>query len=158
MVRPGRSSDRPRLLTILGLFVASLALLSIATFLVWNQHYGVPGRVTVDICWDNGADSVNVPINNCSAHARGAPEGSVIITGASSPDVGHDVEVHRTGDLVIKDTWWEPLVIAGLGCAAGVSAVRAIARRRRLAPTAQSGEASGARELDRIGHSDRPSD
>ncbi|EJO90373.1 hypothetical protein ACRU43_23465 [Mycobacterium colombiense] len=142
----------------MGLFVASLALLAIATFLVWNQHYGVPARVTVDNCWDNGADSVNVPINNCSAHASGAPNGSVIISGASSPDVGHDVEVHRTGEFVIKDTWWEPLVIAGLGCAAGVSAVRAIARRRRLAPTAQSWEASGVRELDRIGHSDRPSD
>lgn len=158
MIRPGRSSDRPRLLKILGLCVASLALLAIATFLVWNQQYGVPARVTVDNCWDNGADSVNVPINNCSAHASGAPKGSVIITGASSPDVGHDVEVHRTGDFVIKDTWWEPLVIAGLGCAAGVSAVRAIARRRRLAPTTQSCEASGVCELDRIGHSDRPSD
>ncbi|KBZ62042.1 hypothetical protein K875_02963 [Mycobacterium [tuberculosis] TKK-01-0051] len=158
MTRPGQRGARPRLLTSVGLFVASLALLAIATFLVWNQHYGVPARVTVDNCWDNGADSVNVPINNCSAHASGAPNGSVIISGASSPDVGHDVEVHRTGEFVIKDTWWEPLVIAGLGCAAGVSAVRAIARRRRLAPAAQSCEASGVRELDRIGHSDRPSD
>jgi hypothetical protein len=131
LIRPSRDNDRPRLLTILGLLVISLALFAVATFLVWNQHFGAPARVTVDSCSDRGADSVDVPINNCYAHPSGAPKGSVIISGALSSDVGHDVEVHRTGEFAIKDTWWEPLLLLGLGCAAGVSAVRAIVRRLR---------------------------
>jgi hypothetical protein len=143
VIRSRRGSDRPRLLTILALLVISLALFAIATFLVWNQHFGVPARVTVDSCSDRGADSVDLPINNCYAHPSGAPKGSVIISGALSLDVGHDVEVHRTGEFAIKDTWWEPLLLLGLGCAAGVSAVRAIVRRLRRAPNLESSEVFG---------------
>ncbi|WP_142393473.1 hypothetical protein [Mycobacterium sp. 4858] len=138
-----RRRDRPRILTILGSSVLSLALIAIATFLVWNQHFGAPARMTVERCWDRGAASDDMPFNNCYAHPSDAPHDRGPVISALPGDVGHDIEVHRTGTFVIKDTWWEPLLLLGLGGAAGVSAVRAIVRRIRRAPNVEGSELLG---------------
>lgn len=136
MTPRGRAGGPLGIVKTVGFSVLSLVLLAGAIFLVSNELFGTPVRMTVDSCNDSGADSVDLPIHRCAGHASDVPRQSVMIIGARSSDYRHDVETHRTGAFATKDSsfddWWAPLLLLGLGCLAGHSAITEVRRLRPL--------------------------
>lgn len=139
----------PRILTILILSLFALALFAFGSFTLWNQHFGVPARVTINHCSaartnpQHGGYRRNwysLMPGDCIGHpSGGAPDqGSITVYDAQWSDVNHDIDVHivkgLNSQVAIKDGSWWPLIIVGIGLLFGVGAVTAIVRRLRRAP------------------------
>ena len=102
--RRGLGGARPSLGTIAGFSLASLVLIAVAAFFLWDQHFGVPARMTVEYC------------------SRG------------NKPLCYDVDVHfhpGSGRAPESDADITPLLMLAAGGISGVCAVIAIARRRR---------------------------
>jgi hypothetical protein len=144
-----RSRRRGRSTIHIGLLGGALVFFAIGTFLLWNQHSGVPARMTVESCTASKTGTLHshgdVVFPLCYGRPSGAPDQPFTdIWGAWWRDAGHDINVHilgsGTGATAIKDSWWQPLTGLAIGCVLGVGGVRAIVRRLRRAPpvTAES--------------------
>jgi hypothetical protein len=141
------SRRRDGLSISMSLLVFAFLGFALGTFLLWNQHFGVPAHMTVESCGGSslhrhGRSSPLSDLINPVCHGRmsGAPNQPVMtILEASRGDVGHDINVHIFGSgnwaTAYKDTWWHPLIPLGIGCALGAGAVWNIASRRRRDPT-----------------------
>jgi hypothetical protein len=129
--RRGLGGARPSLGTIAGFSLASLVLIAVAAFFLWDQHFGVPARMTVEYCSPG-----NKPLCYGVWRQGPAPEQTMYISGVGPEDVGHDVDVHfhpGSGRAPESDADITPLLMLAAGGISGVCAVIAIARRRRYA-------------------------
>jgi hypothetical protein len=134
-----------RILASVGGYFFTLLFFGIGAFLLWDQHFGTPARMTVESCWDHGADTVDWS-PNCSARPSGAPDQKATdIFFGQSGDVGHDIDVHGVGPVVVKDRWYTPFVFFGFGALPLLprfNTVRAFVLGRRGPPRADGTEAS----------------
>lgn len=132
--------------TIVGLAIASVAVVSLGGFPVWVQHFGAPDRIMVDYCSKPSSrhishlvlDYVVGTCHGTTLHRIDASQSSletrVEFWGAYQKDLGHEIDVHIKGAEAVVDGWLVPPLVLGMGCVLGVCTAIAIAGRLRRRP------------------------
>jgi hypothetical protein len=127
----GLGGPHPSLAAILGFVVISLGFIAAGSFLFWDQHSGVPARMTVVSCTGGR-------LSTCDGVLAGKGVGSasepILVSGATRKDLGHDIDVHyhpHSRGAAVADSNPVPLLMLGAGGVSGICAVLATLRRRR---------------------------
>jgi hypothetical protein len=109
--------------------LVALVCITLGAFTAWEQHSGVPARMSVTECQPAGKDVRCVGVWR---HDGSAVEEKMRIEGAEPGDVGHEIDVHVHGrSYATSDSLTGPAFLLGGACVLGVLVVILIVRRRR---------------------------